>query len=190
MKKAFHSIALATLVLIGFNHLNAQDTNSDAHTLTVNIPEVALLDIEGGTAVTLNPAAPTEAGEPIDFTAETDNTLWLNYSSIIGDAPDNSRTVKANLAGTMPTGSNLIVTVGSATNTGAGNKGTSAGAVTLAAVATDYTVISGIGSCYTGNGANNGHNLTYSLTENSANYGSLNFSTDYLVTITYTLSDN
>jgi hypothetical protein len=114
----------------------------------------------------------------------------LNYSSIIGTAPDDSRTVTANLAGTLPTGSNLIVTAGAATGDGAGTKGTSAGAVTLASTGNDFTIITGIGSCYTGDGANKGHNLTYSLTEDGGNYANLNFSTDYTVTITYTLSDN
>ena len=190
MKKVLLPFAVAALTILGVSQLNAQDTNSDAHTLTVNIPEVALLDIEGGASATLSPTAPTEAGNPIDFTADTDNSLWLNYSSIIGTAPDDSRTVKVSVAGTLPTGSNLIVTAGAATAGGGGTKGTSAGAVTLAAVATDYTVISGIGSCYTGDGASKGHNLTYSLTESTANYGSLNFATDYTVTLTYTLSDN
>ncbi len=190
MKKIFRPIAIAAVALFGFVQVNAQDTNADAHDLTVNIPEVALLDIEGGTSATLDPAAPTEAGDPLDFTADTDATLWLNYSSIIGNAPDDSRTVTANLTGTLPTGANLIVTAGAATGDGAGTKGTSSGAVTLAAVSTNYTIITGIGSCYTGDGGNKGHNLTYSLTEDSGNYGSLNFDTDYTVTITYTLSDN
>ena len=190
MKKVFRLLTVCAFTLFGLTQINAQDTDSDAHTLTIDIPEVALLDIEGGTAVTISPIAPTEAGSPIDFTTNTDNSLWLNYSSIIGNAPDDSRTVTANLAGTLPTGSNLIVTAGAASVDGGGTKGSSSGAVTLAAVATDYTVITGIGSCYTGDGANKGHNLTYSITENTGSYGSLNFDTDYTVTITYTLSDN
>ncbi len=190
MRQLTRPLFVAAALLLGFSHLNAQDTNSDNHTLTVTIPEVALLDIEGTGPVTLAPAAPTEAGNPIDFTSDTDNSLWLNYSSIVGTAPDDARTVKVSAAGTLPTGSNLIVTAGAATSDGGGTKGSSSGAVTIAAVATDYTVISGIGSCYTGDGANKGHNLTYSLTENTTNYGSLNFSTNYTVTLTYTLSDN
>jgi hypothetical protein len=33
--------------------------------------------------------------------------------------------------------------------------------------AADQTIISGIGSAYTGNGTNNGHNLTYALVAGS-----------------------
>lgn len=190
MNKNLFSLTLTTLVAFGFVQLNAQDTNVDAHTLRVEVPKVALLDIEGGAAVTLSPAAPTEAGNPIDFTSDTDNTLWLNYSSIIGDAPNDSRTVTVSLTGTLPSGANLLVTASAASGDGGGNKGTSSGAVTLAAINTNYTVITGIGSCYTGDGASKGHNVTYSLTENTGNYGDLNHNTDYTVTLTYTLSDN
>ncbi len=191
MKKLFRPFAFAVLALFSFSNLNAQaDDLDDSHTLTVDIPEVALLDIEGGAAITLEPDAPTEAGLPIDFTADTDNSLWLNYSSIIGNAPDDSRKVTVAIAGTLPTGSNLKVLAGADAGSGAGTMGSPTAIVTLAAVATNYDIISGIGSCYTGDGASKGHQLTYSLTEDAGNYGSLNFDTDYTVTVTYTLSDN
>lgn len=191
MKKVFRPIALAAFAILSYANVNAQaDTKVASHSLTVDIPEVALLDIEGGTSVLLEPAAPTEAGNPIDFTADTDNSLWLNYSSTVGTSTDATRKVSVAVTGTLPTGSNLKVQAGTATSDGAGTKGTSTGLVTLAAVATSYDVITGIGSCYTGNGASKGHNLTYSLTESSADYSSLNFETVYTVTLTYTLSDN
>ncbi len=168
----------------------AQDDNIDAHDLKVVIPEVALLDIEPSTAlITLTPAAPTEAGLPIDFTSSTNNSLWLNYSSIIGSTTEPTRKVTVAVTGELPTGANLKVLAGSYTGSGAGTTGAPTAIVTLAAVATGYDIITGIGSCYTGNGANNGHNLTYSLTENTGSYGSLDFDEDYTVTVTYTLSD-
>ena len=190
MNKLFRPLILATLVLFGFAQANAQDTNSDSHTLTVDIPEVALLDIEGGTAITLSPAAPTEAGLPIDFTSDTDNSLWLNYSSIIGSTTEPTRKVTAALTGTLPTGANLKVAVAADAGSGAGNVGTEAGTVTFAALATNYDIVTNVRSCYTGTGTSKGHQLTYSLTEDSGNYGALDFDTDYTVTITYTLSDN
>ncbi len=190
MRQLTRPLFVAAALLLGFSQLNAQaDTNTDNHTLTVSIPNVALLDIEGGTAVTLSPAAPTEAGNPIDFTSDTDNSLWLNYSSVVGNTIT-TRSVKVAATGTLPAGSSLIVEAGAAASSGGGTKGSSAGAVTIAALNTDYTVISGIGSCYTGNGASSGHQLTYSLTESTADYGSLNFDSDYTVTLTYTLADN
>ncbi len=189
MNNIFRTLVLFALVATSVQ-LFGQDTNEASHSLTVNIAEVALLDIEGGTSVALNPTAPTEAGNPIDFSTATNSALWLNYSSIIGNAPENSRAVTVSVAGTMPTGALLKVQAAAVAGSGAGTRGSSAGLVTIAATATDYTVITGIGSCYTGNGTNNGHNVTYSLTEDAANYGSFNFDTDYTLTITYTLSDN
>ena len=188
MKKFFRPIALAALTAFSLASASAQDTNVDDHTLTVDIPPVALLDIEGGASVTLQATAPTEAGDPLSF-SDTDNSLWLNYSSIVGNAPNATRKVSVAVTGTLPTGTNLKVQAAAATSDGAGTKGTSTGLVTLAAVATNYDVITGIGSCYTGTGASKGHQLTYSLTENSGSYSSLNFDTDYTVTLTYTLSD-
>jgi len=53
-------------------------------------------------------------------------------------------------------------------------------------------IIDGVGSAYTGNGANKGHNLTYSLTQKAASgsYADLDFNQSQTVSITYTLSDN
>ncbi len=190
MKNFSRALPLTVLLFLSVQMM-AQDTHIASHSLTVTIPEVALLDIEpASNSVTLGATAPTEAGEPLDFTTATNTALWLNYSSIIGTAPDNSRAITVSVAGTLPTGANLKVQAGSYSGSGAGTTGTSAGLVTLAAVATDYSLVTGIGSCYTGDGESNGHQLTYSLTENTGSYASLNFSTDYSLTVTYTLSDN
>ena len=192
MKNFFRPLAMAAFVLLGSTNLMAQaDDKDDSHTLTVDIPEVAILDIEGGTAITLEPDAPTEAGDPIDFTSDTDNSLWLNYSSIIGSTTEPTRKVTVAVTGTLPTGANLKVVAGAADiNDGGGNLGTPAAEVTLAAVSTEYDFINNVRSCYTGDGANKGHQLTYSMTEDNANYGALDFDEDYTVTVTYTLSDN
>jgi hypothetical protein len=61
--------------------------------------------------------------------------------------------------------------------------------------AADQTIISGIGSAYTGNGTNNGHNLTYALVAGSgpggvANYADLLATATTSATVTYTISDN
>ena len=192
MKKFFRPLAMAAFVVFSFTNLNAQDDKDDTHTLTVDIPEVAILDIEGGTAITLEPTAPDEAGDPIDFTADTDNSLWLNYSSIIGSTTEPTRKVTVSVTGTLPTGSNLRVLAAAAdVNDGGGNLGTPVGSeVTLAATGTEYDIITNVRSCYTGDGDDKGHQLTYSLTEDNGNYGALDFDTDYTVTVQYTLSDN
>ena len=83
----------------------------------------------------------------------------------------------------------LDVRVQAATATGSnggGTLGTIAGsAITLTAA--DQQIVSAIGASYTGDGASNGHNLTYSLHAN--NYTGL-FASTPSVTVTYTIAEN
>ncbi|MET3038515.1 hypothetical protein ABXT08_20695 [Chryseobacterium sp. NRRL B-14859] len=192
MKKLKLTIALSLFTAAVSGNLCAQDTNTDNHTITISIPEVALVDIEPAATknITLGFTAPTEAGNPIVASA-ADNTLWLNYSSIKSVA-DPTRNVSVKLNAIIP-GIDIQVTAAAATGSGAGTLGTSAGLLTLSAA--DQTIISGIGSAYTGNGANNGHNLTYALAAGSgpgsvAAYADLEATATTVATVTYTISDN
>ncbi|MDD3723149.1 MAG: hypothetical protein PHW92_11830 [Lutibacter sp.] len=185
----------AAAIVLSANAAFAQDTNSDSHLVNINIPQVALLDLEvatGTTAITLDGTAPTEAGLPMTFgAAATNATIWMNYSSIVKGSVSRKVTV-AITDGTVPTGLKLTVLASEASGTGGGTKGTpAASAITLTATATD--IVKGIGSAYTGDGANKGHNLTYKLdyaTSETTDYGNLRFSDSSApLTITYTLSD-
>jgi hypothetical protein len=190
MKKIYYAV-LAGLLVSCLN-VFAQDDKDDTHDVQITIPEVALLDIESGGSknIILAFVAPTEAGNPL--TAPTANTsLWLNYSSIVATTgSDASRTVTVQITtGTLPSGTSL--TVQAAAPTGANGGGTLAAAgsaVTLSA--SSQTLLSGIGSGYTGNGANNGHQLTYNLEVASGNYANLKYDNSSTVTVTYTISDN
>ncbi|VAW22727.1 hypothetical protein MNBD_BACTEROID01-99, partial [hydrothermal vent metagenome] len=117
----------------------------------------------------------------------TNSSVWVNYSSVV--AAQASRNVTVQITnGSVPTG--LTLTVAADVDAGAGNgtAGSSAGTVTLSSTA--QTLISGVKSCWTGNGSGSGHNLTYALNLTSAdNYSDLaNADTD--ITITYTLTDD
>ncbi|MGR3812147.1 hypothetical protein [Jiulongibacter sp. NS-SX5] len=183
-------ISLATVVICAFNIANAQDTNSDNHQITVVVPNIALLDIEPGTAATRNFTStfsqpiPLEAGEKISDADDNDD-LWINYSSILPTAVTSRRVdVKASA---LPEGVTIKVKASAAAAGGAGTKGSSAGEVTLST--TDQEVISGIGSAYTGTGVNNGHQLTYSFEALDTDYEDLR-AKNTTVTVTYTLVDN
>ena len=114
----------------------------------------------------------------------------MNYSSILGNDTSRSVTV-AITAGTVPAGLKLTVLASAASADGAGTKGTALlAAHTLTGTATN--IVSGIGSTYTGDGAEKGHKLTYQLgyaTDAATNYGALDFDNSDDLTITYTLSD-
>jgi hypothetical protein len=183
-------MSLATLALSA--QLNAQDTNTDNHTITISVPEVALVDIEPAATknITLGFTAPTEAGQPVVATA-ANTTLWLNYSSIKSVA-DPTRNVSVSLNALIP-GIDVHLTAAAATGAGGGTLGTPSAQLTLSAA--NQTIISGIGSAYTGNGVNNGHNLTYALAPGSgpggvAAYADLQAAATTVATVTYTISDN
>ncbi|WP_265429900.1 hypothetical protein [Chryseobacterium sp. YIM B08800] len=192
MKKTTITLAMSLAIFSLSSNLKAQDTYTDNHTVTISVPEVALVDIEPAATknITLGFTAPTEAGNPV--TPNTANTtLWLNYSSIKSVA-DPTRNVSVSVNAIIP-GIDIHVTAAAATGSGGGTLGTPAAQLTLSA--TDQTIISGIGSAYTGNGANNGHNLTYALAAGSgpgavAAYADLQATASTVATVTYTISDN
>ena len=191
MKKIIKMMTAAALVFGSLNFSFAQDTNVDAHDINITIPEVALLDIEadGSTTIDLGAVAPTEAGEAIDFTNTTNSDLWINYSSIVGSTTEASRKVTVKVSnGTLPGGMTLKVTAGADAGNGGGTVGTPTAQVTLSG--TDQDIITGIGSCYTGNLFSNGHNLSYALVVDQANYGDIDFDEATTLTVTYTLTDN
>jgi hypothetical protein len=164
----------------------AGDNTQGAHSLTISIPEVVLLDIEGGSSISLTPSVPTEAGNPLNFATATNSTLWINYSSIV--AATKSRTISAAItSGTVPTGLVLKVVAGTFSGSGKGNFGTPTTQITLGANSTP--IITGVRSCYTGDGASNGHNLTYSLDLVDANSYSNLLQANTTITVTYTIGD-
>lgn len=142
--------------------LNAQ--TSANHTLTLSIGELALLDIEpGASSVSLNMDIPTGAGAPVQLLS--DNTIWLNYTSCVAQtSPDRIISVQLS-SGALPAGVSLQVTASAPSGIGQGALGISAGAVLV--TGTPANVLSGIRGCYTGNGTNNGSQLTYNLVFNS-----------------------
>lgn len=153
--------------------------------VNVSLPTVTLLDIEPSTAaITLALQTPIEAGFPV--TVPSDNsTKWLNFTSAV--AVGGSRKVTAQVtSGTIPNGLRLKLSLSSYTGTGAGSLGSPVTSIYLSAAA--QNIITGIGGAYTGNGSNNGYNLTYGLEIN--NYSQLRYNASGTLTITYTLMDN
>lgn len=183
---------LLTFGLLAFSTATfAQDDADVDHTVTVSVPEVALVDMHTTGAsnnITLGFTAPTEAGLPIS--APSANTeLWLNYSSIVASASV-KRTITAQLSADLA-GIDIAVTAGAPSGTSVGDAGSSAGAVTLNST-TAQNVITNIGSCYTTDGANNGSNLSYSvaLSSTTSTYNTVFIQAGTAVTVTYTITDD
>lgn len=180
---------ISVLIILGFLHsikLQAQDGNTDNHTIGVTIPELALVDIEPAASknITLNFTAPTEAGDPI-IAPSNNSSLWINVSSIKSNS-DPTRTVSVKLSALVP-GVDIKVKAAADAGLGAGTMGTPSTQLTLST--SDQGIVTGIGSAYTGNGASKGYNLTYNISCPNGNYANLAASA-VVATVTYTISDN
>jgi len=189
----FSKLFFAALIIFSANSYAQTDTNEASHNLSLGIPKVALLDLESNSslAISLNGTAPTEAGEAVAFNA-SNSDIWINYSSIIGSTTEPERTVSVKITnGNVPAGLELKVIAAADAGNGDGTMGTAAGTATLL-TSSSSNIISGIGSAYTGDGANNGHKLTYTLSQSASagSYASLDFDKSDTLTITYTLSDD
>ena len=164
--------------------------NGKSHRVRINIPEVALLDLEsnGTKDIVLSPVVNNEAGAPISFDNISDNSIWVNYSSIVGSASEQTRNVVVAISEDVPPGVNLKVYASEYSGNGQGNFGSPTGELILSTAPTE--IIRSIGSCYTGNGPNKGHQLTYSLElSGDEDYALLDFDKSNTITVTYTLSD-
>lgn len=166
-----------------------QDALTDNHTITITIPSVAILDIEpsGSKDITVAFAVPTEAGDSL-LAPSDNNTLWLNYSTILNGTVT-SRKVTAHISTGYVANSGLAVGLeaGAATGTGVGTLGVPvAGPVTLTGTAQD--IVTGIGSAYTQTGASQGHQLTYSFKTVPGSYSQLTAG-NTILTVTYTMTD-
>ncbi len=188
MKKLSVLLLIATFILTGVSTIMAQDTDTDSHLLKISIPNIALLDIEtsaASTDVELTPTHSGEAGDPLDFNNMTNDNLWLNYSSIKPSALA-TRVITATMDIDVPSGMTLQLTAADP-STGFGDRGTAV--VAFSPSTTGQNVITGIGSCYTGDGANFGVNLEYELDMDNNNYSDLIAGDQADITVTYTMAD-
>ena len=196
MTRTISLIAFLTLILVISNkmfadsheHDQPQGSRTDAHLVHVSIPEVFIVDIEpkNATTISLAPTAPTEAGNGLDFSGATNNSLWLNYSSIVENATTTRKVTVQITNGTVPSGVDLKVAAATAIG-GTGTVGTPAGTITLTNLAQDF--LTGIGSCYTGDGSSKGHNLTYSFVLEPGNYNKVYSASSTPITVTYTITN-
>ncbi len=181
--KLINRILLAILV-VSISTAYSQDSNSDNHKVSIEIPEIALLDIEPNASkdISITMEAPTEAGETM--ADQTDNNLWLNVTSIV--ATGNTRDISVKIDAPI-TGLDLKVESAAYAGSGFGSWGSAQPEVTLSTA--DQTLVSGLKSGYTFNGADNGYNLTYTASPKAhADFGDMVSTIGTDITVTYTLT--
>lgn len=151
-------------------------------TVTLTLPIVTLMDVEPAGTISLNYTAPTEAGNPI-IVPVANTTKWINYTSAIATSSV-TRRITAAVSQVIP-GTDIRIQAATASGSGGGTLGTPSAQITLTTAA--QTIISGIGGAFTGNGTNNGHQLTITLTTNS--YANVIARSNTPVVITYTITE-
>lgn len=188
MKKVYLTLIIA--ILAG-TFVIAQDDPNDNHNVSFSVPVISILDIEGpggNSSVNFTPEAITEAGVAFSFNL-SNTSLWLNYTNIKSNAEATCR-VTVGMTNDLPTGMALSVSAGLDAGNGQGDKGTPNSSAILLTNGATSTIITDIGSAYTGDGVNNGHQLTYNLTFDDDEFQTLTADLNQSVTITYTIADD
>lgn len=178
------------LFLFVIGNLSAQE-NHGSHKINLSIPEIALINVYSNTAVSLGNNTVIEAGKPLSI-EDTNNSVWINYSSIVGSQTQPSRDITIRISeGTIPNGVKLYVKVEKDMGAGAGTMGKPI-STSQELSANPLTIITDIGSAYTGKGANKGNNLqfTLKLSDEPNAYANLDFDQNKTLVINYTLTDN
>lgn len=187
MKLLSKVIIIGILVLIT---LNSFAQNSAKHNIDIRIPEVALLGLvaNNSNTIQIHTNSSNVAENSISFADETDlNSVWINYSSV-KKAQSAPRRITAFVQGDIPEGIKLKVSASAASSSGKGELGQSKGSTVLGEQPTE--IIGNIGSCYTGQGAQHGHNLVYSLAIDETEDKTLALSSENVTfNIVYTLAD-
>ena len=186
--------SLLCYFLLAVSFIYAQtDTNENNHNVRITIPEIALINVQSssGTNIKLGNGSVVEAGQALKI-EETDKSIWINYSSIVGSKSDPSRNVTVQISeGIIPSALDLFVKADNDAGFGQGKMGKPQNKMQVLTT-NPLNIISKIGSSYTGVGVSKGHNIEYllKLKKEKGSYAQLDFDQSTTVVINYTLSDN
>jgi hypothetical protein len=186
-KKSRMLLLLAVLLTVEIVAI-AQSSGTGYLVFNVNIPEVALLDIEpaGNTEISLIIAPPGEAGKAPVLANSSNNSLWLNYTNS-RSANGPFRKVNVQLHGSLPPGIAIRLKASPRSGLcGSGMFGIPNDEIVLSN--TPQILISGIGGSFTGDGAGCGHRLNYTFTISESEL--LQYTLNAVIQVTYTLADN
>ncbi len=153
-----------------------------------SIPEIALIDIESNSGNDINfTIMPSNvSGGSVVINETSEEKLWINYSSALANSKT-SRSIVAEIAqGDLPEGITLYLKASSYSGSGGGELGQPTSKVQLSAQ--PLSIITGVGSCFTGDGVNNGHLLTFSV--EVEDYSLLKANEQSFFTVLYTITDN
>jgi hypothetical protein len=160
MNSLLKSISIL-IILIGIcGHSFAQGSQQ----VMIQLPKTAMVAIApyGQSTLTIYPEF--ENNVPLELPANS----WVNYSSIKESNNNPNQHISAAITeGSLPEGFQLVIEATGNSGQGGGTVGFPVGSVNLTE---EYEpIIVGIGSCYTGSSAGNGHQLFLEITGSSPN---------------------
>lgn len=185
---------IVILLFISTSFLSyAQDEMETEHDVNVSftVPKTNIIDIASvnGNDITFNPIDIDAVATGMDFSL-ANNELWLNYTVVKSNSYSLKRINVSVTAVNFPLGMSLKMKIDQDSGLGKGDMGTPvAGFTELIPDAGPIEVVSEIGSCYTGNGPNNGHNLHFKLDYDNTYYDELHTNFNTIITLTYTITD-
>jgi hypothetical protein len=186
MKKLFFVFSITLLGTLFGSQVMGQDNQATTNGLSLGMPELNLLN-SASAAINLV-LTTTVAGQAVkSFVA--DSTARLKISSIV--AGSLTRTLSAQVTtGTIPAGTTLKLRAQTPNTNFGGTPGTLVGSDVTLSTGSGASIITGIGSCYSGTIADDGYKLKYTwgLDNPAATYGLIRASNGSAVTVTLTLS--
>lgn len=185
MKKVTVILFIFLFPIFSFN--GRSTGNNTEHKACITIPEVALLAIHSEFAdrTEFYSTAPNIAGGIIQINQPNQSGNWINYSSVINR--NHFRKITATITGEIPPGLILKVNVSECRGKSMGEVGQGHRSVKLSNNPTE--IISGIGSGFTGNGVENGHQVLYDIEINNKDFYTGSPKNNTSVTVVFTLTD-
>lgn len=177
--------AFALTIGFFFSTTTAQTTNTATNEITLGMPQVSLL---GSNTPAINlTLSPLTAGESVSQSISNE-TARILVSSVIAETQTRTMTAKVT-TGTIPAGTYLNVVALQPNTHFIGTAGTIEPEITLNTTS-DQTIISGIGTCYSGTSADDGYGLkyTYGIPTSTDNYDQIRATTGVSVTVTLTMT--
>ena len=179
-------IELCTILLIVPFYIFGQVLETERIDISVSLPEISIIDLAPSTAtIELGMRAPSQAGDPIDMSDATNDSKWINYTASISQGGPRKNITAQVLSGELPRGLKLMLKTGKYTGSGKGKTGKPRNEIELTHL--PKMIIKNIGGSYTGTGAQQGHNIAFTLVYKD--YEDIDFGTSTLV-IAFTLTDN
>lgn len=154
--KIIFGFTVAFLLLLNTMALNAQE-NVTRLPVSLSIPAKANISLAGSDLKLSLVSKDNEQKQVISPNSTA--SLWINYSSVVENNSSNAIFVSL-FSNSLPAELSIILSIGEDEGLGTGEVGKPTEPIILSSF--PQSIITNIGSCFTGKGEGKGHKLTYS----------------------------